>query len=122
MSEIGKFQNQINELNSLNNLRYENIFRMYKNDTNQFYYNILRSINTPTDIDEDKIVYYTCRSKLPWTMISFNIYGNIELWWLLCLVNKIDNPINVPDVGTTLKAIAPAFVKDVLSEVISKST
>lgn len=119
---IGKFQNQITELNTLNNLRYENIFRMYSNEYNQYYYNLLRSINVPSEIDDEKLVYYTCKSKLPWTMISFNIYGNIELWWLICLVNKIDNPINVPDIGTVIKAISPSYVKQVLSEIANKST
>jgi len=119
---IGKFQNQIADLPALNNLRYENIFRMYSNETSQYFYNLLRSINAPTEIDEEKLVYYTCKSKLPWPMISYNIYGNIELWWLVCLVNKIDNPIEVPDDGTVLKAIAPNYVKTVLSEIKNKTS
>lgn len=122
MSNLGKYQNQLNELPNLNNLRYENIFKMYKLETNQYYYNLLRAITLPDEIDNDKLVYYPVRSKLPWTMISYNIYGNVELWWTICLVNKISNPVLTPDAGTVIKAISPDYMKTVLAEINSNLT
>lgn len=119
MSDLGKYQNKITELPNINNLRYENIFKLYKLENNQYFYNLLRNIVVPDDIDEEKLVYYPVSKKLPWTMISFNIYGNIELWWLICLVNKVDNPVLTPDIGTVIKAISPEYLKTVIAEIFS---
>ena len=89
---IGLFQNQIKDLPALNRYRYEKIFRMYKNNGIHYFYNVLQTLYLPDQIDETKVYYITVKQKEPWTMISFRAYKTIELWWLLCLLNKIYNP------------------------------
>lgn len=115
--DLGLYQNNIPELPNLNDLRYENIFKMYKNDTSQYYYNITKTITLPEDIDPGQIIYYRMRRRMPWTMVSFNIYNTIELWWLLCLLNKVKNPVKAPDTGLVIKALNPDIVSSVLSEI-----
>ena len=48
----GQYQNKINTLPKLNDLRYENIFKMYKTPDNQYYYSILQAVNIPNIIDD----------------------------------------------------------------------
>jgi hypothetical protein len=115
--DLGKYQNSIQDLPKLNNQRYENIFKMYDLKTGQHYYNLLRSIHFPDNIDNTQITYITVKQSLPWTAISFNVYQTIELWWLICLLNKIDNPIKAPAIGTILKVLNPYAVKNVLNEI-----
>ena len=57
------------------------------------------------------------QENLPWTTISFNAYGNIELWWLIMLVNKIYNPIKGATSGMVLKIIKPEFIPSILQEI-----
>jgi hypothetical protein len=116
-SILGTYQNQIPELPPLDIYRYENIFRVYQTNQNQYYYSLLQSVYLPNNIDDTKIFYITVQANLPWTTISYNAYQTIELWWLICLVNKIYNPLVGPQVGTTLKAIKPAFIPAILNEI-----
>jgi hypothetical protein len=113
----GQYQNAITSLPSLNTLRYERIFKLFTTEQNQYYYNLLQSIYISDDIDDTKIFNLTVKQNLPWTAISYNVYGNIELWWLILLVNKIYNPIKEPAQGMVLKLIKPEFVPDILREI-----
>lgn len=117
MSTLGNYQNKLADLPVLKNLRYENIFRVYKNKDNNYYYNLLQSIFLPEKLNEDLIYYQSVNSKTPWTLISFNAYKTIELWWLICLTNQVFNPIKFPDRGTILKIIKPQYVPNILNEV-----
>ncbi len=116
--ENGNFQNKIKALTPLKNTRYENIFKLYKTgDKSQYFYNLLQSIYLPENLNEDFIYYQLVNDKIPWTIISYNAYKTIELWWLICLTNKIYNPIKYPDRGTLLKIIKPIYVNTVLNEI-----
>ena len=116
-STLGQYQNQIAALPPLNDLRYENIFRVYQTNQNQYYYNILNTIYLPEQIDSTKTYTITVKQNMPWTMISYNAYQTIELWWLICLVNKIYNPIKNPSTGTTLQIVQPQYVRQILDEI-----
>jgi len=117
----GQFQNSVDDLPRLLPTRYENIFKLYKTEYNQYYYNILNTVQFPDDLNPSVYYEITVSSKMPWTMISFNEYETMDLWWLICLVNKIDNPLNFAAVGNTLKIIRKEFLKFVLDEIRLKS-
>jgi hypothetical protein len=114
---IGLFQNQIKELPALNRYRYEKIFRVYKDKGVHYFYNILQALHLPDQVDETKVYYITVKQKEPWTMISFRAYRTIELWWLLCLINKIYNPLLFPASGTTLKVLRPQYLPELFNEI-----
>jgi len=113
---LGEYQSKIRKLPQLSIMRYENIFRMYTTSNSQYYYNLLQSIYVSGEIDPAKIYYLPVKERLPWTNISFNAYGTIELWWLICLVNKVYNPVDQPKVGTVLKIIRPEYINNILDE------
>ena len=83
-------QNNINTLPTLDDTRYENIFKLAKDDK-FFFYNIIKKISIPDDIQSEVYIEIRVNSKQPWTTLSNTIYGNQNLWWLICLVNKIYN-------------------------------
>ena len=116
ITDLEQYQNQIQELPSLEDVRYENIFKVAKTDK-FFFYNIIKKISIPEDIQSD--IYYELRinSNKPWTTLSNEIYGTQDLWWLICLVNKIYNPINNPTLGEVYKIIKPDYVSPILVEI-----
>lgn len=114
---LGKRQNQISELPSIARTRYENIFRLYKTEKNQYFYNLLQSLYIDGDIDISKITNITIKKSLPWSIISYNAYGTMDLWWLIMLTNKIYNPIKQPDAGVVLKVVKHEYVDAVLQEI-----
>jgi hypothetical protein len=116
ITDLEQYQNQIQELPSLEDVRYENIFKVAKTDK-FFFYNIIKKIFIPEDIQSD--IYYELRinSSKPWTTLSNEIYGTQDLWWLICLVNSIYNPINNPTLGEVYKIIKPDYVNPILVEI-----
>jgi hypothetical protein len=115
MTDDPQKQNDINELPTLDQFRYENIFNVYQNTTDQYFYNILRKVNFPENIDETVYSTYTVpNNNLPYTFISYKVYGTIYLWWLICSINRITNPVFYPAAGTQLKILKPEYVRSVL--------
>lgn len=114
---LGQYQTQIPDLPVLSRFRYERIFRLYKTDKNQYYYNLLAGITAPADLDDTKFYNMTVRQKQPWVMISFKAYQTIELWWLLCLINGVENPLVMPKSGTVIKILKPEFLPQIFKEI-----
>ena len=116
ITDLQQYQNDIKELPFIQDVRYENIFKLAKSDK-FFFYNIIKKISIPEDIQSE--VYYELRinSNKPWTTLSNEIYGTQDLWWLICLANKIYNPINNPALGEVYKIIKPDYVNPILVEI-----
>ncbi len=109
-------QNSVSDLPDLNDYSFENIFNMYKDDGIFYAYNIIKTVKIPPDLHNDVFDYIQITGDIPWTTISFNEYGTIRLWWLLCVANKILNPVKLPEPGTVIKVIRPQYVRYILDE------
>jgi len=115
MIDFGKQQNDIPDLFPLDSTRYENIFKLYKDPNSIYFYNILNNIIVPDNIDQQFYYIIKLNRKIPWTTISYEQYGTIDLWWFICLVNKINNPIKFVEPGTELKVIRKNYLATVLN-------
>jgi len=111
MSTLGTFQNDIDTLPDLELERYERIFKIYEasKDGKDFYmYNILNKLEFPDDISADLLDAYKVQSRMSLTNVSYEIYGNIESWWILFLLNKVNIPkLFYVEPGITLRFIKP---------------
>jgi hypothetical protein len=98
--------------------RYENIFNMYEdansNGDSYVFYNIINKVTISDDVDPNVFEYYTVPSQLPLTTISYRIYENISLWWLIMLTNNIKNPVKLLAPGSVIRVIKPEFLSSVL--------
>jgi len=107
-------QNDIPTLPTLSVLKLENLFNVYNNGAHYFY-NILGTVNIPENLDPATFVEYTVPAEdMPWTLISYKVYNTIDLWWLICSINNITNPIEFAKAGTTLKVLTPDYVASIL--------
>tara|TARA_R110001583_G_scaffold11403_5_gene51639 strand:- start:5504 stop:5911 length:408 start_codon:yes stop_codon:yes gene_type:complete len=89
--KTGKYQNEIKDLKKLDLSRYERIFKVFTEakDGKEFYfYNLLNKIEFPENIDSSLLDTYIVKSREPLTAISYNLYGDIESWWMIYLLNK----------------------------------
>lgn len=110
-------QNDITDLPSINLSRVENIFNIYT-DNNLYFYNLLNTVNFDhTNISPIMYYEYNVRQGDTYTAISYRIYNTINLWWLICSFNNIDNPINIPEPGTRLKILYQNYVNEVLNTI-----
>ena len=107
LSALGVFRKDISFLDSIPNVSYENVFRMYVTedsmDGNFLYYNLLNSVYFPKNLPANTFYTIEINKRLPWTAISYNEYRTIDLWWLIVLVNNIYNPIFYPSPGSIVR-------------------
>ena len=109
------YQNDISQLPKLESTRYENIFNVYETIDGYYYYNILSKVSTPINLDPQYLTFHKIVKVMPWTTLSYNIYGTQYLWWLLCVINKIKNPTKMLQPGQVFAAITPEYVPTVLN-------
>jgi hypothetical protein len=123
MNQTPQNQNDINTLPSLESFRYENVFNVYQNDNTDYFYNILAKTNFPDNIESSYYKTYTIpANNMPYTLISYNLYGTILLWWLICSVNKIQNPVFTLPAGTQIKYLTPTYVRLILAQLNAPAT
>jgi hypothetical protein len=113
----GKYQNDVDILPDLQLYRYENIFKVHvKGDENFHFYNILKKIKLPEDLNEEVFEFVKYSSALPLTTLSYRIYGTTYLWWLIMIVNNITNPLKIES-GTKIRFIKKPFLKIILQSI-----
>lgn len=119
----GAKRNQVSELEGLSRNLYENIFNisLVDNSGKNFYmYNLLDKVIFPETLSAEVLAQQTILTDKPWTMLSFELYGTIDLWWVIYLLNK-PKYIFKAKAGTTYKYIKPDFISDVLQQMTTNS-
>ena len=114
--DLQKTHNKIKELPVLPDTRYENIFKLAKQDK-YFFYNITKKVNFPSDLSEQIYFETYVNGNIPWTTFADQVYGDQNLWWLICLVNDVQNPVVNPEPGKRYKLINPTLVSRILAEI-----
>lgn len=114
----GQYQNYIKDLPGLELYRYENIFKVYETGDKKFYYyNIIKNIKVPQNIDNNVFVLLTLNENTPLTSLSYQVYGTTYLWWLICIINNIQNPFATINSGKQIKVIKREYLKTVLNSI-----
>lgn len=112
----GSYQNNISSLPNLDEYKFENLFRVYNID-NYYVYNIINSLKFDKDIDSSFYYDWTVNRPLPWTIISYIHYDTINLWWLICIFNNIQNPVQFIETGTNLQILKPEYVRLIIDKI-----
>ena len=119
----GSKQNQVDELNKLNRNLYENIFNVNlvdKEGKDLYFYNILNKVIFPDDINDEFIDEVTLTTDKPWTTFSYELYGTINLWWTVYLLNKPDY-IFKAQASTPYKYIKPEYISAVIQQITTNN-
>jgi hypothetical protein len=114
---IQSHQNDIPDLPNLTKYVLENLFPVHKDENDRYFYNIIRTVTAPETLSTDKCYKYRVPAPTPLTNLSYRIYGRMELWWLICIVNKIDNPVQLIEAGTVLKVIKTSHIDEILGKI-----
>lgn len=88
-------------------------------ESNTKLLNIWRSY-TIRDGVKDSIVYfdtYVVESSDWWENISARIYGTVNYWWTIALVNNITNPFEELITGQQIRYLKPKYLYQLLKEV-----
>jgi len=113
------YQNDIRELKRLHDENMENIFHIYQDNDDRYFYNLLQTIHFPQDLPASYFQGYNITYGDTWPYISYKVYGNIKLWWVLMLANNIINPIEQPEPGTTIRVPTINVVNEILTQLVT---
>jgi hypothetical protein len=107
---------QDNKVPKLRAQNLENLFNIYQLNDGSYFYNITKTTNFPGDLDPNLYFEYVVQRKDTWPIISWKHYSDVTLWWVICSVNGIINPVALPTVGTVLKILNASTVRGILAD------
>ena len=111
-------QNDLDDVTyTLSPQQLENIFNVYEDSDIGYFYNILRTVNFPEDIDPVVYDIYTIEPNDTWSLISWKVYNSILLWWSICSLNNISNPLYPLIPGTEIKVLKPMYLQNILNDI-----
>lgn len=100
----------------INGFFFENVLNLYSVDGYP-HYNIGKSVKFDLkNTSSEYLEFFYVDRDMPWTTLSFKLYGTQHLWWVIVLVNGL-NPIFNPERGTTIAAIKPQYISYVLDSI-----
>ena len=98
-----------------------NLFNLsYDEANNRYTYNLNKSIYIQSFDTYAASLYtvYEVKDRDTWLLISYNVYGTTELWWLVCKTNQIYSPISEsPNSGDNLKILSDEIVQTILTQI-----
>lgn len=96
---------------------YENLFNVHELESGEYYYNVLKKVNIPNDVDPTLFEVYIVEPGDTWTLLSHVYYGDVKLWWAICIANNIRNPLLLPEPGVKLRVLTPYAVQGILTAI-----
>jgi LysM repeat protein len=111
------YQNEISELRNLKDERYENIFQLYQDENNKYFYNLLETINFPDNLPEGFFSNYVIQPGDTLPLISFKLFRTIHVWWAICLANKINNPTITLTPGDVLRVPNINIIREIIRQI-----
>lgn len=98
---------------------YSNLFNLYYS-TEEIPFTLKnRSIAFPEDKDNAIYGIKYIAENTPWTILSYNIYGSINYWWLLCSLNQ--SQIFYAEEGSEIRYVLPEYLDDVVGTISNQS-
>ena len=109
--------NDITDIKKLTVQNMENIFNVYSDENDYYFYNLLKTVYIPSNVDPNLYNLYMTVPKDTWPLISYKHYNTINLWWVICAVNQITNPIIQPPPNIKLRILTKEVVRDILVKI-----
>lgn len=115
-------QNSIEQLPRLKQENYENIFNVYTDEDNRYFYNLLQTIVIPDNLPNGYYQSYNVSYGDTWPLISYKNYETPNLWWVITSVNNILDATKLPEPGTTIKVLKTKAVSLILNQLTTQKT
>lgn len=114
------YQNQIKELPRLKNENYENIFNIFQDKDEKYFYNLLQTVHFPDNLPNGYFDNYTTGYDETLPVIAYRVYGDIRLWWVITHANNIIDPTKKISPGIGLKIPKIQIVTEILTQLITE--
>lgn len=113
-------QSGFNDLPRLKNDNYENIFNIYVDKDDYYFYNLIQTIAFPQNLPDGYFDSYDIVYGDTWPYISYKVYKSTAAWWIILLANNIKNPITSLVPGTRIKIPKIQVAKIIISQLLTQ--
>lgn len=102
---------------TLLNSSFLRMFNILDDDGTKFL-NIFRSYSINDSVKNDIVFYdtYEIDNKDFWENIADKVHDNINLWWVVCLINNIINPFEELEDGQNIKILRNYYISYLMRE------
>lgn len=114
-------QNLIPDLPKLRNENYANIFNVFADENDFYFYNLLETIVVPESLPSNFYDFYNITYQDTWPLISYKVYNTPNLWWLITSVNGIINPTEPLEPGSTIKYLKTQYASLVITQLTTQT-
>lgn len=96
-------------------------FNLIEDSDGTKFFNIFRAFNN-RELDVRYFDIHELDYEDWWDFLSYKYYGTPYLWWVILLVNDIENPFEFPEAGTNIKILKKEYTFTILNEVKGLAT
>jgi len=102
---------------TLLNSSFLRMFNILDDDGTKFL-NIFRSYSINDSVKNDIVFYdtYEIDNKDFWENIADKVHDNINLWWVVCLINNVINPFEELEDGQNIKILRNYYISYLMRE------
>lgn len=94
---------------------YKDIFREYRTSEGIPFKMFNRRIVFPDDKNLNIYASKSITADTPWTILSYQIYGTIDYWWILCALNEYN--IYYAREGSVVKYVKSNYIPAILNSI-----
>jgi hypothetical protein len=103
----------------LSNVSYLKLFNLLQDTDKTKYLNIWRSFELNEDVTDETVFYlsYEVSDDDWWDNISYYYYETPFLWWIIALMNDVQNPFEELEAGTNIKILREQYLYQLIKEI-----
>lgn len=102
----------------LSNVSQLKLFNILQDENGTRLQNIWRSYSLNDDVTGQTVFYdtYEMEDEDWWENISYQYYETPSLWWILCIMNNVQNPFEELEPGQETKILKGAYIYQLIKE------
>ena len=103
----------------LSNTSQLKLFNILQDEDGVKFQNVWRSYSLNPEIAEETVFFtlYNMNDDDWWDNISYAAYDSPLLWWMLCIINNIQNPFEEVEPGQETNILRGNYIYQVIKEI-----
>lgn len=103
----------------LSNVSQLKLFNILRDENQVLLQNIWRSYSLNETIRDETIFYntYEMQDDDWWENAAYQFYGTPNLWWVLCIMNNVENPFEEINPGQQTKILRNSYIYQLIKEI-----